>query len=90
LYDNGFEQRPAVYPPLARTRLRDRRDPRHLDDHRGANCVEVKEIIRGHLADIRDKFADLKKLERVLTRMASLCAGNQLPGCPVLDALSKA
>ena len=60
-----------------------------LADQGGLACAEAKTITVSHLADIRGKIADLKKLERVLTRMAKACVANQLRECPVLDALSQ-
>lgn len=60
-----------------------------LVDQDGLACAEAKDITLSHLADIRSKIADLKKLERVLARMASACEGNQLRQCPIFDALSQ-
>ena len=60
-----------------------------LVDQNGLACAEAKDITLNHLADIRDKIADLKKLERVLARMADACEANQLPQCPILDTLSR-
>lgn len=60
-----------------------------LVDQNGLGCAEAKDITLGHLADVRGKIADLKKLERVLTRMADACDVNQLRQCPILDALSR-
>ncbi len=57
---------------------------------RGHNltCGEVKTMTEHHIADIRRKVKDLKKLERVLTELAAKCRGNAVPDCPILDALS--
>ncbi len=41
-----------------------------------------------HIADIRQKTKDLKKLERTLTDLAARCHGKKVPDCPILDALS--
>lgn len=59
-----------------------------LVDRGGLGCGEAKDITDHHLADIRGKLADLKKLERVLGRLATACAENVLPQCPLLEALS--
>jgi MerR family mercuric resistance operon transcriptional regulator len=51
-------------------------------------CAEVKAMTEEHVADIRRRVKDLRNLERVLTRLAAKCSGNDVPDCPVLDALS--
>jgi MerR family mercuric resistance operon transcriptional regulator len=51
-------------------------------------CAEVKERTERHLADVRAKIADLRRIERVLATTASLCSGKDVPECPVLDALT--
>lgn len=50
-------------------------------------CAEVKVRTERHLADVRAKLADLKRIEKVLAQTASQCSGEQVPACPVLDAL---
>lgn len=50
-------------------------------------CAEVKAVTQQHVADIRRKVKDLKRLERVLTDLAAKCSGRSVPDCPVLDAL---
>lgn len=68
-----------------------------LDDIRGLlslvdrgtqTCAEVKERTERHLADVREKIADLKRIERVLADTAAQCSGDELPDCPVLEALT--
>ena len=68
-----------------------------LDDLRGLlalvdggrqTCAEVKERTERHLADVRAKIADLKRVERVLAQTASKCTGEDVPECPVLEALA--
>ena len=61
-----------------------------LVDQGGLGCSEAKEITERHLDDIRGKVADLKRLERVLGKLARDCAANELPQCPLLEALSHA
>ncbi len=51
-------------------------------------CAEVKERTERHLADIRDKIADLKRIEQVLAATAAQCSGEDVPECPVLEALA--
>lgn len=68
-----------------------------LDDIRGLlalvdrgtqTCGEVKERTERHIADVREKIADLKRIERVLAETAAKCAGDEVPDCPVLEALT--
>jgi MerR family transcriptional regulator, mercuric resistance operon regulatory protein len=51
-------------------------------------CSEVKERTERHLAEVRTKIADLKRIEKVLATTAAQCSGEQVPECPVLEALS--
>lgn len=51
-------------------------------------CAKVKDITEQHVADIRRKVKDLKRLERVLSDIAAQCSADQVPECPILDALA--
>jgi MerR family mercuric resistance operon transcriptional regulator len=51
-------------------------------------CAEVKERTERHLADVRAKISDLKRIEHVLAATAAKCTGDEVPDCPVLDALT--
>ncbi|MEX2648185.1 MAG: helix-turn-helix domain-containing protein [Alphaproteobacteria bacterium] len=51
-------------------------------------CAEVKARTEDHLADVRAKIADLRRIERVLAATASKCTGDEIPECPVLEALA--
>jgi len=51
-------------------------------------CAEVKERTERHLSNVRAKIADLKRIEKVLAATAAQCSGEQVPECPVLDALT--
>jgi MerR family transcriptional regulator, mercuric resistance operon regulatory protein len=50
-------------------------------------CAQVKRITVHHLADVRRKIADLRKIERALGDMAAECDGGTVPKCAVIDAL---
>ena len=50
-------------------------------------CAEVKTMTLGHLDEIRAKVADLKRLEKVLHKIASQCDGGNSPDCPIIEAL---
>jgi len=52
-----------------------------------ASCADVREIAAHHLADIRTKIADLRRLERLLTKTIAQCSGRRVPDCPVVDIL---
>jgi MerR family transcriptional regulator, mercuric resistance operon regulatory protein len=52
-----------------------------------ASCRQVRTIAARHLADIRTKITDLRKLERLLARTVAQCTGTTAPICPLLDIL---
>jgi MerR family mercuric resistance operon transcriptional regulator len=54
----------------------------------GYTCGEVRDLTLRHLADVRAKIADLRRLEQALAAISSKCAGNDLPDCPIVEALS--
>ena len=54
----------------------------------GYTCGEVQELTLEHLARVRDKLADLRRLEKTLKSIAAQCVGGVIPHCPVIDALS--
>lgn len=51
-------------------------------------CADVHTLTVRHLADVRAKIADLKKLERTLAKTAERCARDTSPDCPIIEALS--
>jgi len=58
-----------------------------LVDGGNYTCGDVKTITMAHVKSIRQKIVDLKKLEKTLSNIASKCAGNTTPECPIIDAL---
>ena len=52
-------------------------------------CAEVKERTERHLADVCAKIADLMRIEEVLAATAAQCSGEDVPDCPVLEALAR-
>tara|TARA_R110001592_G_scaffold235042_2_gene493008 strand:+ start:1002 stop:1313 length:312 start_codon:yes stop_codon:yes gene_type:complete len=58
-----------------------------LVDSNSQTCAEVEEIALAHLKDVRDKIADLQRIERALSDTVAQCSGTEVPECPVLDAL---
>jgi len=53
----------------------------------GYTCGEVRAAALEHLANIRRKIADLKRMERTLSGTAARCKGGDAPDCPIVDAL---
>ncbi len=68
--------------------LDDIRDLLALVDHGTQTCAEVKDRTERHLADVREKITDLKRIERILAETAAKCSGDEVPDCPVLEALT--
>ena len=58
-----------------------------LVDSDNYTCCDVKEITMEHLEKVRQKIADLRKLEKTLSKIAAQCAGDATPDCPIIDAL---
>lgn len=58
-----------------------------LVDSHDYSCGEVLELTDGHLASVRQKIIDLKKLERTLADVSAQCDGGDVPECPIIDAL---
>ncbi|WP_370372745.1 MerR family DNA-binding protein [Henriciella pelagia] len=58
-----------------------------LVDSNTYSCGEVRDMTLGQLASVRKKIEDLKRLESVLSDMASQCDGGVVPECPIVDAL---
>lgn len=59
----------------------------HLVNGHAFTCAQVHSLTVQHLKDIRQKIADLRRLERVMSEMARQCKGDQVPECPIIDAL---
>ena len=58
-----------------------------LVDGGAYTCAEVREITLAHLAGVRRKLEDLRRLERSLKRMADQCTGDRVPECPIVEVL---
>ena len=63
------------------------RDLLRLVDGHSYTCAEVHDLAVEHLAEIRRKIADLRRLQRVMDDMAAQCSGDRIPECPIIDAL---
>ena len=51
-------------------------------------CSDVREIAASHLAEVKAKIADLRAMERTLTDAVRRCDAGEVPGGPLIDALS--
>ena len=51
-------------------------------------CAEVREIAATHLADVRERIADLRAMEGALAQAVRGCDAGEMAGCPVIVALS--
>src|SRR6266851_281209 len=58
-----------------------------LADERRRPCAEVRGVAETHLADVRNKITDLRKMERVLKATVAGCAEGRRADCPVIEAL---
>lgn len=61
-----------------------------LVDGNGYTCAEVQTMTLDHLESVRAKVADLKIIEKTLKQMVAQCKGDEIPECPIIDALSHA
>lgn len=58
-----------------------------LGDKRERSCAAVRDLAGTHLADVRGKIADLRRMERILAEMVATCADGMLPDCPLIETL---
>lgn len=59
-------------------------------DQDGVSCGEVHAMTVEHLASVKEKIAQLRKLERALSDMAAECAKGDIPDCPIIETLFRA
>ena len=67
--------------------MREIRQLLSLVDGDEVSCERVKDIADAHLNDIRDKIADLKKMQQSLQGVSSQCSGRDVPQCPIIEML---
>jgi MerR family mercuric resistance operon transcriptional regulator len=58
-----------------------------LADDRKRPCAEARAVAEEHLADVRNKIADLKTMEKVLKETVARCAAGTGSHCVLIDAL---
>ena len=51
-------------------------------------CPEVRELTLAHLARVRARIEELRRLERSLAVRVAACADGGQPGCPIIEALA--
>ena len=54
----------------------------------GGGCGDAYALTTQHLAVVKRKIADLRRLERILATAAAACARDTSPDCPIIEALS--
>jgi MerR family mercuric resistance operon transcriptional regulator len=58
-----------------------------LVDSSNYTCAQIEALAHEHVRDICRRIADLNKLKSVLEAMASQCSGDNIPDCPIVEAL---
>jgi MerR family mercuric resistance operon transcriptional regulator len=61
-----------------------------MTDRRDFTCAEIHAMTLTHLGAVRERIADLQRLEGALAGMAARCDRGETPECPILDALMEA
>lgn len=54
----------------------------------GRSSGLVRTLAARHIAAVRAKIAELRKMERTLETLVRACQGDERPECPILDELS--
>ena len=54
-----------------------------------STCGEVQTITLDHLAEVKHKIADLRRMQGVLRAMADQCQGGDVPHCPIVETLAR-
>jgi MerR family mercuric resistance operon transcriptional regulator len=53
------------------------------------DCGKVRSMAAVHLADVRTRIVDLRRMERVLTEMVASCDGGVTSNCPIVETLRR-
>lgn len=70
--------------------LEEIRELLNLADADGVVCRQVRERTLAQVSVVRDKIAELQRIEGTLVEMAALCDDDQRPDCPIIDRLFEA
>ena len=89
MYDDGAERRLSFIRHARQLGfdLNAIRSLLDLSDHPDRPCAQANAIAERHLAEVKQKIAQLKALQRELSRMTAECAGGQVSACKVIEAL---
>lgn len=60
-----------------------------LADQKSRSCRRVHDIAVEHLAEVRAKIDDLRRMERVLATLVKACTQGTMPACPLLETLAQ-
>jgi MerR family copper efflux transcriptional regulator len=53
------------------------------------SSADVKKVAVGHIAELRQRIAEMQAMVRTLERLADQCHANDRPDCPILDGLAE-
>lgn len=67
--------------------LEDVRGLLSMSDGGDFTCAQVKALGERHLEEVRDRIADLQRMEQALADLVAECAGNRTPDCSMLETL---
>jgi len=56
-------------------------------DGEQVSCEQVKHLADTHLTDIHEKISDLRRMEKTLKALSDQCSGDDVPECPIIEAL---
>ena len=59
----------------------------NLVDRKVVSCGEVSKLAKQHLETVHQKIEDLRRIEEALSATVLSCSGEDVPECPVIDAL---
>jgi Cu(I)-responsive transcriptional regulator len=60
-----------------------------LWDDQDRASADVRNIAKGHLAQIESKIVDLQAIQETLTHLVKECDGDDRPDCPILNTLEQ-
>ena len=60
-----------------------------LADQKSRSCRRVHDIAVEHLAEVRAKIGDLRRMEWVLATLVKACTQGTMPACPPLETLAQ-
>jgi MerR family transcriptional regulator, mercuric resistance operon regulatory protein len=52
-------------------------------------CAKARNLAASHLADVRSRIADLRRMERTLADAVRRCDADDDPRCPLIEAIAR-